>query len=180
MKKKVNGVDTQPVSSVSWVKREALRANAYNPNHVAPVELALLKLSIVEDGWTQPIVARTDGEIVDGFHRWLVAEDSEVAGLTGGMVPVVYLSDAVGMDDQIAATIRHNRARGTHGVLRMADIVRDLKDKHAMSDEDVCRRLGMEPEELERLYDASGMTKRGSKDQFGTGWVPDDDSQARA
>ena len=153
--------------------RENLHANNYNPNHVAPDEMALLRLSILEDGWTQPIVARPDGEIVDGFHRWTTSADRDVHLMTGGLVPVVFLRD-VGADQQRMSTIRHNRARGTHAVLRMADIVRDLHDNQGVSREEVCRRLGMEDEEFERLYDAGGMTERGSGAEFNAGWVPED------
>ena len=69
--------DENPVAHVQWVKRDTLHANDYNPNVVARTERALLKLSIMEDGWTQPIVARTDGEIVDGFHRWSISADPD-------------------------------------------------------------------------------------------------------
>src|SRR5258708_4407167 len=84
----IRGIISQPIGHVHWVKRSLLRANDYNPNHVAPPELALLKVSIMEDGWTQPIVIRKDYEIVDGFHRWTVSGDPEVSALTDGMVPV--------------------------------------------------------------------------------------------
>ncbi len=163
-----------PVSKVRWVHRDKLRANDYNPNHVAPLELALLKLSIVEDGWTQPIVIRQDGEIVDGFHRWTLSADPEVGGVTGYHVPVVTL-EGMDPDDQRLSTIRHNRARGTHGVLKMADIVRSLVDEFNMSPDEVEKKLGMEAEEVDRLYDASGMPTRGAKkDGYSSGWEPDD------
>ncbi len=164
---------SMPVSTVVWVKRENLHANDYNPNHVAPDEMDLLKLSIIEDGWTQPIVVRPDGEIVDGFHRWLCSEDPDVGGMTEFMVPVVIL-EKVDAEHQRMSTVRHNRARGTHAVLRMADIVRDLRDNHGMSPEDIQRRLGMEEEEYERLYSNADMRERGGADDFGKGWVPGD------
>jgi ParB-like chromosome segregation protein Spo0J len=161
----------QPINAVEWVTRDALTANGYNPNHVARPELKLLKLSIMADGWTQPIVARADGEIVDGFHRWTIAADPEISTLTGGLVPVVRLRSALDMADQIASTIRHNRARGQHTVLPMADIVTSLKDEHGLSDAQVKQKLGMDNEEVERLYDTSGMPTRGSDDAFHKGWT---------
>lgn len=164
----------QPLDEVQWVDPTTLKANSYNPNKVAPPELRLLKISIMEDGWTQPIVARPDGEIIDGFHRWtLASKDAEVAALTGGLVPVVRVATA-GPSHQMMSTIRHNRARGTHAVLRMADIVRELKDKERLPDAEIMRRLGMEDEEVERLYDTSGMRQRGRAAAFNAGWVPDD------
>jgi ParB-like chromosome segregation protein Spo0J len=165
-------MDKQPVSTVEWIDPKTLSANLYNPNHVAPPELELLKLSIMEDGWTQPIVARADGQIVDGFHRWrLATTDKQVAALTGGLVPVVRLAPRTNAD-QMMSTIRHNRARGTHGVLKMADIVRSLADEFKLPEEEIMRRLGMEDEEVERLLDTGGMVKRGSASVFANGWVP--------
>lgn len=165
------GTENQPVSRVQWVARGKLRGNNYNPNAVAPPELDLLKLSIVEDGWTQPIVVLPDYTIIDGFHRWTVSADPEVRRLTGGLVPVVVV-DADPMH-RMMSTIRHNRARGTHAVLRMAEIVRSMVEGGLRFDE-VCDRLGMEDEELERLLDRSGMTVRGAAGVvgFGRAWEP--------
>src|SRR5690349_13809193 len=79
----------QPVSSVTWRNRDELKSNDYNPNRVAPPELELLIISILEDGWTQPIVTLSDGTIVDGFHRWTVSADPRLLKIFGGMVPTV-------------------------------------------------------------------------------------------
>jgi hypothetical protein len=168
---RVMGRDAQPVNAITWVHRDDLHANNYNPNHVAPPELELLITSILEDGWTQPIVAQPDGEIVDGFHRWTVSGDPRVYAMTEGFVPVVRLS-GVGTDHQMMSTIRHNRARGMHAVLPMADIVRRLIDDEGLSRAEVQARLAMESEEVDRLYDRSGMTKRGSRADFNHGWIP--------
>jgi ParB-like chromosome segregation protein Spo0J len=163
---------SQPVDAVRWVPRDELHANDYNPNRVAPPELELLARSILEDGWTQPIVARPDGGIVDGFHRWTVAGRADVAALTAGRVPVVYLDRP--RADQMLSTIRHNRARGIHGVRPMASIVRELVDEHGLTESELDRRLGMEREEVERLYDQAGMPEKVSraKEAFSPGWVP--------
>lgn len=163
--------ENQPVSNVRWEPRGKLRSNAYNPNAVAPPELELLKLSILEDGWTAPICCLPDLTIVDGFHRWTVSADPRIRAMTGGLVPVVVIeADPV---HRMMSTIRHNRARGTHAVLRMAEIVRSMASTGIPATE-ICQRLGMEAEELERLLDRSGMTVRGSRDavNFGRAWVP--------
>lgn len=163
--------EKQPVSCVRWVQRGKLRANHYNPNAVAPPEMELLRLSIAEDGWTQPIVVLPDYTIIDGFHRWTVSSHPELRALTGGMVPVVVVD--ADPAHRMMSTIRHNRARGTHAVLPMANIVRSMVEAGLGADE-ICNRLGMEPEELERLLDRSGMTVRGSAGAhgFGRAWVP--------
>ena len=86
--------EQMPISKVEWVKATELNANDYNPNHVAPVELKLLKVSLIEDGWTQPVVIRENNEIVDGFHRWtLCSKDKDVSKMTDGHVPVVRLKE---------------------------------------------------------------------------------------
>ena len=111
MRKKDMGKNKQPINNMEWVHRDKLKANDYNPNKVAPVELELLKTSITLCGWTQPIVARQSGEIVDGFHRWTVSADEDIFAMTDGYVPVVYLSKEVDQAQQMVATIVHNRAR---------------------------------------------------------------------
>jgi ParB-like chromosome segregation protein Spo0J len=164
-----NGTEKQPVNRVQWVDRATLKPNHYNPNHVAPPELELLITSIIEDGWTQPIVILEDGTIVDGFHRYTVSGDKRLLAMTGGMVPVVVVD--LDPTHRMMSTIRHNRARGEHGVLPMANIVRTMYEEGVPQDE-IQKRLGMEDEEVERLLDRSGMTIRGSADGFGRAWVP--------
>ncbi|GGS37969.1 IbrB-like domain-containing protein [Deinococcus knuensis] len=168
-----HGRDQQPLARIEWVPREDLHANLYNPNHVAKPELELLKVSILEDGWTQPIVARPDGEVVDGFHRWTVSADPRIYAMTGGLVPVVRLHPPA-HGDQMLSTIRHNRARGEHGVLPMAAIVRRLRDEEGLTVEQVMQRCGMEREEVVRLYERGGMTERGTqgREGFSRGWTP--------
>ena len=167
-------INKQPVNNVEWVGVDKLHSNDYNPNHVAPPELQLLKTSILADGWTQPIVIRPDGEIVDGFHRWTVAlKDEEVNELTDGKVPVVELK-RVSRENQVMSTVRHNRARGDHTVLGMSDLVQELVDERGLSFEEVMDKLQMEWEEVDRLYDDSGMINRGSEKEFNKGWKPGD------
>ena len=169
-------VKEQPVSRVRWLPREKLRGNAYNPNHVAPPELELLITSILEDGWTQPIVTLPPGDdgvhqIVDGFHRWTVSADPRLMALTGGQVPTVQ----VGLDPvhRMMSTIRHNRARGTHAVVRMAEIVRRMVDD-GVPERQIRKRLGMEAEEVIRLVNRAGMPGQVRKvaPGFNKAWVP--------
>ena len=159
----------QPIDKVKWVSRDKLRANNYNPNHVFDTELNLLKTSILEDGWTSPIVATMDGEIIDGYHRWMISKDPEIIELTDGLVPVVFI-DQVNIHNQMISTIRHNRARGIHGILKMGDIIREIKK--SVPDQEIGKRLGMEPEEIDRLSELRGSPELVGKDQFDKGWVP--------
>ena len=164
-------ITPQPLHDVQWVNRDELHGNDYNPNKVFAPELELLKISILENGWTQPIVARHDGEIVDGFHRWTISADPEIAALTGGLIPVVRLSADLDPATQRMATIRHNRARGQHHVVKMADIVNQLSDS-GLSNDEISHRLQMEDEEVERLIDRGSKIKRSAGDEFGKGWSP--------
>lgn len=170
----MSDTSTQPVANVQWLHRDELKGNDYNPNSVAPPEMKLLKLSIMEDGWTQPIVARSNGEIVDGFHRWTVSADPEVYAMTDGMVPVVKLRDEIDPAHQRMSTIRHNRARGSHAVTSMADIVAELSDG-GLTRKEIGTRLGMEPEEVDRLLDRGRMTTRAAnpEQRFNPAWIPD-------
>ncbi len=152
--------------------REALSKNLWNPNVQAPPEHRLLKTSILENGWTQPIVAReidTVLEIVDGFHRWTISADRDVAALTGGLVPVVTLPPTDAATARMA-TVRHNRARGTHHVLGMAEIVTDLLEL-GISAQDISARLEMDPEEVDRLADRGNMIARHAPETFNQGWT---------
>jgi ParB-like chromosome segregation protein Spo0J len=161
----------QPVSNVQWVHRDKLKPNHYNPNKVAPPELELLITSIVEDGFTQPIVVLPDFTIVDGFHRYTVSADPSLMMRYQGMVPVVVVKlDPV---HRMMSTIRHNRARGTHGIVPMADIVRTMKDE-GVETEAIMSRLGMEDEEVDRLLDRAGMPEKVNRErqEFGKSWTP--------
>ena len=152
----------QPVSRVQWVPIDQVEANAYNPNIVAPNELRLLYHSIKEDGYTQPIVTIWDPDtktyvIVDGFHRYLVMKyHADIRDRTGGLLPIVVLDKP--MNERMASTVRHNRARGKHQVTGMATIVFHMLD-NGWTDERVCAELGLEADELLRLKYVTGFAK---------------------
>ena len=162
----------QPLDKITWLDRNLLKPNNYNPNKVAPPELKLLKISILEDGWTQPIVINPDMTIVDGFHRWTVSGHKEIFALTDGKVPTVMVHPKNSAQQQMA-TIRHNRARGTHGVLEMSNIITDMV-KEGISGEEIMKRLMMEKEEVVRLLFRAGIPKSDVfKDKdFSKAWKP--------
>jgi ParB-like chromosome segregation protein Spo0J len=167
----------EPVDLVLWVKNETVQANDYNPNSVAPPEMKLLEHSIAEDGYTQPIVSwGRDGvhEVVDGFHRHRVGKESElVRGRVLGYLPVVTINEArLDKGDRMAATIRHNRARGKHRVDAMSEIVVDLK-RRRWSDEKIGKELGMDPDEVLRLTQVSGLAELFADREFSQAWEAD-------
>jgi ParB-like chromosome segregation protein Spo0J len=159
---------------VLWVKNETVQANDYNPNSVAPPEMKLLEHSITEDGYTQPIVSwqRDDvHEVVDGFHRHRVGKESDlVRGRVLGYLPVVSINNTrLDKGDRMAATIRHNRARGKHRVDAMSEIVIDLK-RRRWSDEKIGKELGMDPDEVLRLTQVSGLAELFADRDFSQAW----------
>ena len=164
----------EPVDCVQWIKAEQVTANDYNPNSVAPPEMRLLEHSITEDGYTQPIVSwERDGvfEVVDGFHRHRVGKESvTVRERVHGYLPAVVInSSRDDKSDRMAATIRHNRARGEHRVDSMADIVVELK-RRFWSDEKIATELGMEPDEVLRLTQVTGLAALFSDRSFSEAW----------
>lgn len=167
----------EPVDCVVWVKASTVEANDYNPNVVAPPEMKLLERSILEDGYTQPIVTwQEEGrrEVVDGFHRNRVVRESPFVGeRVKGYLPVVTINqDRADKGDRIASTIRHNRARGKHQVGAMSDIVVDLK-KRNWSDEKIGRELGMDADEVLRLCQITGLAEMFKDREFSQAWEAD-------
>lgn len=164
----------EPVDCVLWVKQTKVESNDYNPNSVAPPEMLLLETSIVNDGYTQPIVTwKRDEvhEVVDGFHRNRVGKESKiVAERIQGYLPVVVINDSQSdKGDRIASTIRHNRARGKHRVDAMSDIVVELKRRN-WSDERIGKELGMDPDEVLRLCQITGMAELFADTDFSKSW----------
>jgi ParB-like chromosome segregation protein Spo0J len=164
----------EPVDCIQWVPMDEVQANDYNPNSVAPPEMELLRLSIMADGYTQPIVTnREDGKavVIDGFHRNRVGRECEdVAERLQGYLPVVQIkADRVGRADRMASTIRHNRARGKHQVVAMSDIVLDLKRRN-WSDEKIAKQLGMDPDEVLRLAQITGLAEAFKDHDFSEAW----------
>jgi ParB-like chromosome segregation protein Spo0J len=164
--------EQQPISNVNWIDREKIIPNHYNPNKVFTPELKLLKLSITEDGWTQPIVLNPDYTIVDGFHRYTVSGDKDIQDLYGSAVPCVFVKL---QDDnhKMISTIRHNRARGKHNVILMSTIVGDLY-RQGLSVIDIQKRLQMDKEEVRRLLEVRGIKDAilDKGDEFSKGWTP--------
>lgn len=170
---------SEPVDFVKWVPLSKVYANDYNPNQVAPPEMELLRVSIQADGYTQPIVTMPDdkgsNEVIDGFHRHRVGKElPEVRERVHGYLPVVMINkDRYDKADRMAATIRHNRARGKHKVDSMSDIVIELKRRN-WSDDKISKNLGMEPDEVLRLCQITGLAELFADQEFSASWEVDD------
>jgi ParB-like chromosome segregation protein Spo0J len=165
----------EPVDLVLWVRGDEVHANDYNPNSVAPPEMRLLQLSIQSDGFTQPIVTMRgdDGrsEVVDGFHRNRCGKEvGAIRKRVQGRLPVVRINaERTSKEDRIAATIRHNRARGKHQVDAMSEIVADLA-KRNWDDAKIAKELGMESDEVLRLKQITGLAELFADREFSEAW----------
>ena len=170
----------EPVDCVLWVKNNTVHSNDYNPNSVAPPEMELLRLSIAQDGYTQPIVSMLEDdnetrEVIDGFHRNRVGKEcDDIQNRVHGFLPVVTIKeDRKNKSDRMASTIRHNRARGKHKIESMSDIVLDLR-KRNWSDSKISKNLGMDIDEVLRLCQIGGLAEIFSDKEFSKSWVVND------
>lgn len=169
---KINPIK-EPIANVQWVYCDEVIGNDYNPNKVAPPEMKLLELSILQDGFTQPIVGITDNEInkkivIDGFHRNVIGKTSEViCNRMYGHLPLVILNKDI--TSRMASTIRHNRARGTHEVTPLSKIVEEMYFR-GWSDKKIREELGMDKEELLRMKQFTGLGSLFEKRNYSKSW----------
>ncbi len=165
-----------PVYKVLRVPIDKVKANDYNPNAVAPPEMELLETSIWEDGYTQPVVTYYDKDadmyvVVDGFHRYLTLKRSKrIFEREEGHLPVVVIDKAIG--DRMASTIRHNRARGSHNIDLMSNIVAELVEM-GKGDPWICKHVGMSMDELLRLKQITGVAALFANSDFSESWEVD-------
>ncbi|HEK1087303.1 TPA: ParB-like nuclease domain-containing protein [Proteus mirabilis] len=170
----------EPIDCVLWIKRQQIIANDYNPNIMSPTEKRLLETSLVKDGYTQPVVVLpiqqsknkpSQWQVVDGYHRYLLSKKNSLNKRINGYLPITVLDvESHTMADQMAATIRHNRARGQHQVAAMSDIVRDLS-RLGWNDQKIGDELGMSQDEVLRLKQISGLAELFSEHDFSEAWT---------
>lgn len=164
----------EPVDCVLWKKHELIEANDYNPNSVAPPEMELLRLSVSNDGYTQPVVTFPEGDkitVVDGFHRTRICKEfGDIQARVHGYLPTVSIRPSqTDRNNRMASTIRHNRARGKHAVDAMSEIVLELKNRN-WTNERIAKELGMEADEVLRLVQITGLTEMFSDSEFSKSW----------
>lgn len=164
-----------PVDLVLWVKSEDVRANAYNPNAVAPPEMRLLAHSVAANGYTMPIVSHREEcfRVVDGYHRHRVGKEVvEIRESVRGRLPVSCIrAERSDLGGRIAATVEHNRARGEHQVQAMSDLVQQLYEA-GWRDDKIMEELGMQPDELLRHKQIQGLAELFAEREYSQGWEP--------
>ena len=170
----------EPVDFVKWIYNDEVIANDYNPNKVAPPEMELLEISIMNDGYTQPIVTwpnkdKDKIEVIDGFHRHRVGKESKIVNkrVQGFLPTVIIRKEQESKNDRIASTIRHNRARGKHQINAMSEIVIELKNRN-WTNQRVAKQLGMDEEEVLRLCQISGLENIFNDNDFSKAWESSD------
>jgi len=181
IKKKMHEISpfkNEPVDCVLWVKSDNIIANDYNPNKVAPPEMELLETSIINDGYTQPIVTWPKGnfiEVIDGFHRNRVGKESKIVRdrIKGYLPTVIIRKEQEDKNDRIASTIRHNRARGKHQIDAMSEIVIELKNRN-WTNSRISKQLGMDEDEILRLCQITGLKELFKDDDFSRSWNAED------
>ena len=180
---KLSPFSNEPVDYVKWELCENVVSNDYNPNKVAPPEMELLEVSILNDGYTQPIVTwnnpeKEKTEVIDGFHRKRVGTESKIVkNRILGYLPVVDIrKEQSNKNDRIASTIRHNRARGKHQVDAMSEIVIELKNRN-WTNKRISKQLGMDEEEVLRLCQVSGLEHLFSDNDFSKAWESSDSTE---
>ncbi|EAQ5054780.1 hypothetical protein FKF13_21920 [Salmonella enterica] len=165
----------EPVDCVLWLPAGKLRANDYNPNVMAPAEQRLLHMSLLTEGYTQPVVVAQAGRaysVVDGYHRMQLGKHKPcLQKRLKGYLPVVMVHEISGGDgERRAATVRHNRARGQHAVTAMSDLVRDLA-RLGWEDGRIATELGMDADEVLRLKQISGLAEMFGNGTFSEAWT---------
>lgn len=162
-----------PALNVQLVPIERVEGNDYNPNKVAPPEMRLLELSIRKDGLTMPVVVASEKKdnnwiVVDGFHRTAVCKHkAEINESLMGYLPVVRLDK--NLENRVASTVRHNMARGTHQVELSAKLVALLK-RNDWSNKRIGEELGMDPDEVLRLKQITGLAEAFQDKDFSKSW----------
>jgi len=175
-------VKEQPVDNILWVPIEQVQANDYNPNSVAHKEMGLLYTSIKHDGYTQPVVTIYDPEkdkyiIVDGFHRYFTCKNNQdLLDANQGRLPIVVIKSDI--NDRMASTVRHNRARGKHSIDGMSSMVFKMLE-NGWGDTEICKELGMEAEELLRLKHITGFSKLFEDTKYKQAWETQQQIRAR-
>lgn len=163
----------QPIDLVRWIPIDKIQPNDYNPNSVAKIEMGLLYKSIKHDGYTQPVVTIYDSKIdkyiiVDGFHRYFTCKNNkDIYEKNHGHLPCVVIEKDI--NERMAATVRHNRARGEHSISGMSNMVFEML-QNGWSDEDICNHLGMEPEEILKLKHITGFSKLFKDVEYKKSW----------
>jgi len=161
-----------PISNIEWIDVNNLNSNDYNPNCVAKPEMKLLELSLLKQGWVQPIICTKDLTIIDGYHRtWLTKNSQAVRDMTGGLVPVSRLD--LSEPERMFLTIRMNRAKGNHVAFKMHEVITQLYQTYGVPKEEIAKNIGANLDEVELLLQENVFQAMDIKNhKYSKAWVP--------
>lgn len=169
---------THPIDNITWIPVDDLKANNYNPNFVLTPELRLLKHSLLEQGWVQPILVTTDNTIIDGFHRSTLAKtDKDIREMTDGKVPCAVLD--LTPSEKKMLTVRINRAKGVHSAVKMHELVTELIEVDGLSIAEVCKGIGATKDEVNLLMQESVFKKLDIENhEYSNAWTPEEQQES--
>lgn len=167
-----SGLPLQPLEAIRWIKADNLHANSWNPNVVMNRELRLIELSILSQGWLQPILVNTNLMVIDGFHRWSLSRISDaLRERYHGFVPCAVLD--IPDWQAMMLTVRINRAKGSHVAFRMSSLVRELVEKHGVDPQQVAKEMGATKDEVDLLMQEDVFrVKDIQSHEYSKAWVP--------
>tara|TARA_R100001460_G_scaffold8441_4_gene20875 strand:- start:2671 stop:3480 length:810 start_codon:yes stop_codon:yes gene_type:complete len=160
---------------IKYITHDKIVPNTYNPNRQSDDEFELLKRSMTEDGFTQPIVCVHHEEqegmfrIVDGEHRWRCSKELGYEEIPIVVTPMTYEQARI-------ATLRHNRARGSEDIELTSEVLRDLEKLGAL--DWAQDSLMMDDLELQRMIEDIPAPEAMADEEFGTAWIPTDSDSA--
>jgi len=164
-----------PVYNIKKISIDKIKANDYNPNRIASPEFKLLELSILEDGFTMPIVCyhnKKDDmyEIVDGLHRFLIAKNNKTINQREkNSIPVSIIEKP--LKNRFASSIRHNRARGENLLELMQNFIYKSIENNKIDDNWMMKNYGLDKDELLRLKQLTGIKELFKDKDFSKTWV---------
>jgi len=170
--KDMKDLKDHPISNIEWIDVNNLNSNDYNPNCVAKPEMKLLELSLLKQGWVQPIICTKDLTIIDGYHRtWLTKNSQAVRDMTGGLVPVSRLD--LSEPERMFLTIRMNRAKGNHVAFKMHEVITQLYQTYGVPKEEIAKNIGANLDEVELLLQENVFQAMDIKNhKYSKAWVP--------
>lgn len=154
--------------NIETVKADSLHPLETRVTYAFATDLIALESSLLEYGWVAPLVVRSDGTIIDGHARWMVAQQHARLARS---IPVVHIecSDA----EALLMHIRLNRARGQVTPSDLSLGISELLDEKAYERDELCEKLGMVPDEFDLLADGSVIKALNiPAHEYSEAWIP--------
>lgn len=159
--------------NIEWVSADNLEGAPWGSTYVLKTDMNVLAQSLHQYGWLSPIVVRKkNNQIIDGYHRWVIAQESpKLVKRDKGKVPVSYVDC-----DEIDAMILHvrlNRGRGQVLAKSLSFLVKQILRSKKHTPEVLMGMLAMSKDEMRLMMDGSQIkTKKIAEHQYSRAWIP--------